>query len=60
MHSFLPVSLTFSLKMALCSNPETITTVESELEIVKKTLNEKVEGSELISCHSVAVNVRIT
>ena len=46
--------------MALCSNPETITTVESELEIVKKTLNEKVEGSELISCHSVAVNVRIT
>lgn len=46
--------------MALCSNPETMTTVESELEIVKKTLNEKVEGSELISCHPVAVNVRIT
>ena len=52
--------MTFSLKMALCSNPETMTTVESELEIVKKTLNEKVEGSELISCHPVAVNVRIT
>ena len=46
--------------MALCSNPETMTTIESELEIVKKTLNEKVEGSELISCHPVAVNVRIT
>lgn len=46
--------------MALFSDPETQRTIEKELEIVKKTLNEKVEGSELISCHPLAVNVRIT
>ncbi|KAK2573035.1 hypothetical protein P5673_002065 [Acropora cervicornis] len=46
--------------MALFSDPETQRTIDKELEIVKKTLNEKVEGSELISCHPLAVNVRIT
>lgn len=50
----------FRLKMALFSNPETHKAVENELEIVKKTLSEKIEGSEIISCHPVAVNVRIT
>lgn len=51
---------TFSVKMALFSDPETHKAVENELEIVKKTLSEKIEGSEIISCHPVAVNVRIT
>ncbi|KAL9984109.1 hypothetical protein ACROYT_G006369 [Oculina patagonica] len=46
--------------MALFSDPETHKAVENELEIVKKTLSEKIEGSEIISCHPVAVNVRIT
>ena len=46
--------------MALFSDPETQKTIESELEFVKTTLSEKVEGSEIISCHPVAVNVRIT
>lgn len=46
--------------MALVTDPETQKAIENELEIVKKTLNEKVEGSEIISCHPVAVNVRIT
>ena len=46
--------------MALFSDPGTQTKIENELEIVKKTLSEKVEGSEIISCHPVAVNVRIT
>lgn len=46
--------------MALVSDPETQKAIENELEIVKKTLSEKVEGSEIISCHPVAVNVRIT
>lgn len=50
----------FRLKMALFSDPETHKAVENELEIVKKTLSEKIEGSEIISCHPVAVNVRIT
>lgn len=53
------VSFSFE-KMALFSDPETQRTIDKELEIVKKTLNEKVEGSELISCHPLAVNVRIT
>ena len=53
------VSFSFK-KMALFSDPETQRTIDKELEIVKKTLNEKVEGSELISCHPLAVNVRIT
>ena len=47
-------------KMALFSDPGTQKTIENELEIVKKTLSEKIEGSEIISCHPVAVNVRIT
>ena len=47
-------------KMALFSDPGTQDTIENELEIVKKTLSEKVEGTEIISCHPVAVNVRIT
>ena len=46
--------------MALVSDPETQKAIENELEIVKKTLAEKVVGSEIISCHLVAVNVRIT
>ena len=46
--------------MALFSDPDTQKAVESELGIVKKTLSEKIEGSEIISCHPVAVNVRIT
>ncbi|KAJ7392312.1 hypothetical protein OS493_011969, partial [Desmophyllum pertusum] len=46
--------------MALFSDPETQKTIENELEIVKKTLSEKLEGSEIISCHPVAVNIRIT
>lgn len=46
--------------MALVSDPETQKAIKNELEIVKKTLSEKVEGSEIISCHPVAVNVRIT
>ena len=46
--------------MALFSDPETQKAVENELEIVKKTLGEKIERSEIISCHPVAVNVRIT
>lgn len=50
----------FLLKMALFSDPETHKVVENELEIVKKTLSEKIEGAEIISCHPVAVNVRIT
>lgn len=48
------------LKMALFSDPETHKAVENELEIVRETLSEKIEGSEIISCHPVAVNVRIT
>lgn len=50
----------FRLKMALFSDPDTRKAVENELEIAKKTLSEKIEGSEIISCHPVAVNVRIT
>ena len=57
---FLPAFRKFRLKMALFSDPETRKAVENELEIVKKTLSEKIEGSEIISCHPVAVNVRIT
>lgn len=48
------------VKMALFSDPDTQNTIESELDIVKKTLSEKIEGTEIISCHPVAVNVRIT
>lgn len=59
-HCFLPVFCKYSFKMALFSDPETHKAVENELEIVKETLSEKIEGSEIISCHPVAVNVRIT
>lgn len=54
------ISTLFVQKMALFSDPETQKTIENELEIVKKTLSEKLEGSEIISCHPVAVNIRIT
>ena len=46
--------------MALISDPETQKTIEKELETVKATIKDKIEGSDLISCHPVAVNVRIT
>ncbi|XP_068745402.1 uncharacterized protein [Montipora capricornis] len=46
--------------MDLVSGPDRQRTIESELEMVKKSLSEKIEGCEILSCHPVAVNVRIT
>ena len=46
--------------MAASSNPSAQKFILEELEDVRRKILEKVEGSELISCHPAAVNVRIT